>query len=271
MGRRRYSRKHDTLLFYSKSKDYCFRPQQEKSYNRGFKPYRFKGVKEYRDDVGWYTLVNMKDVWQIDMVGRTSAERTGYATQKPEALIRRIIESCTEEGDLCVDFFGGSGTMAAAAAKMNRRWISNDIGKLSTINSLKRMLGEKETFIYSDAEPETVRDNIDVDVLMEKIPGADMNRVVLELKGYKIGNYDNIPVSEKDIPLIKEVEKKDWLQLIDFFAVDFDFDGEVFRPGVCVYKEGNYIEPSIEKLAKESGSIAVKVTDIFGNSSLRII
>ncbi|MDR1573869.1 MAG: hypothetical protein LBS24_06125, partial [Clostridiales Family XIII bacterium] len=85
VSRRRFARKHDTLLFYAKTKDYRFKPQQEKSYNRGLKPYRFKGVKEYRDETGWYTLVNMKDVWQLDMVGRTSAERTGYATQKPEA------------------------------------------------------------------------------------------------------------------------------------------------------------------------------------------
>ena len=55
-------------------------------------------------------MVNMKDVWNIDMVGRTSRERTGYATQKPEHLIARMIECCTKEGDLCADFFCGDGT-----------------------------------------------------------------------------------------------------------------------------------------------------------------
>ena len=74
------NRLYDTLLFYSKTKQYYFKPQKEKSYNRGFKPYHFKGVEEFCDDTGWYTLVNMKDVWNIDMVGRTSAERTGYRT-----------------------------------------------------------------------------------------------------------------------------------------------------------------------------------------------
>ena len=88
---RYFARKHDVVLFYSKTKNYFFEVQKEKSYNRGLKPYHFKGVKEYKDEVGWYTLVNMKDVWQIDMVGRTSSERTGYATQKPEALLERIM------------------------------------------------------------------------------------------------------------------------------------------------------------------------------------
>ena len=89
-GKRHYARKHDTILVYSKTKDYYLAPPKEKSYNRGFKPYRFKGVKEYKDETGWYTMVTMKDIWNVDMVGRTSAERTGYATQKPEALLKRI-------------------------------------------------------------------------------------------------------------------------------------------------------------------------------------
>jgi len=124
---KRFSNKHDTLLFYAKDiKKYKFFPQEEKSYNRALKPYRFKGVKEYRDDYGWYTLVNMKDVWEIPMVGRTAAERTGYATQKPEALLERIIRACTEEGDVCLDPFGGSGTLAAVCARLGRGWISID-------------------------------------------------------------------------------------------------------------------------------------------------
>jgi len=129
---RRFSNKHDSLLFYAKSKKkYKFFPQEEKSYNRALKPYRFKGVKEYRDDYGWYTIVNMKDVWEIPMVGRTSNERTGYATQKPEALLERIVLACTEEGDICLDPFGGSGTLAAVCAAKGRRWVYIDENPLA--------------------------------------------------------------------------------------------------------------------------------------------
>ena len=107
-SKRSFARKHDTLLFYAKTGKYKFHPLKEKSYNRDFKPYRFKDVEEFQDEIGWYTMVNMKDVWSIDMVGRTSHERTGYATQKPEKLLERIVEACSDEGDLCADFFAGS-------------------------------------------------------------------------------------------------------------------------------------------------------------------
>jgi len=124
---RRFSNKHDTLLFYAKNKKkYKFFPQEEKSYNRALKPYRFKGVKEYRDEYGWYTIVNMKDVWEIPMVGRTAAERTGYATQKPEALLERIVLACTQKGDSCLDPFGGSGTLASVCAQNAREWVYID-------------------------------------------------------------------------------------------------------------------------------------------------
>ncbi|MDR0875544.1 MAG: site-specific DNA-methyltransferase [Clostridiales Family XIII bacterium] len=139
-SKRRFANKHDTLLYYAKNKNcYKFFPQKEKSYNRGLSPYRFKGVKEYQDDVGWYTVVNMKDVWEIPMVGRTAGERTGYATQKPEALLERIVLSCTEAGDLCIDPFCGSGTLAAVCEKHDRPWICIDESPLALEIAAERL------------------------------------------------------------------------------------------------------------------------------------
>ncbi len=83
--KRRFSRKHDALLWYAKGPDHYFAAPREKSYNRGRKPYRFAGVEEFEDENGWYTVVGMKDWWEMDMVGRTSHERTGYSTQKAAA------------------------------------------------------------------------------------------------------------------------------------------------------------------------------------------
>jgi hypothetical protein len=102
--------------------------------------------------MGWYTMVNMKDVWSIDMVGRTSSERTGYATQKPEKLMERIIASCTDEGDLCADFFAGSGTFGAVCAKMNRNWIMCDEGELSVAGQIHRAGGLDSEFIVEKAQ-----------------------------------------------------------------------------------------------------------------------
>ena len=136
-----FGRKHDTIHFFSKSKDFIFNVPKEKSYNRGFKPYRFKGVQEYEDEVGWYTLVNARDVWSIDMVGRSSSERVDYPTQKPESLIERIVCASTDEGDIIADFFCGSGTTAAVAEKLGRKWIVSDLGKFAVHTTRKRMIG----------------------------------------------------------------------------------------------------------------------------------
>lgn len=160
-AKRHFSRKHDTILFYGKTENYRFNePEKEKSYNRGLRPYHFKGVEEFQDDVGWYTLVNPRDVWQIDMVGRSSNERLNYATQKPEALLEKIIKSVTEPGDMCADFFCGSGTLAGTAAKLGRNFICADVGELAISNTVKRLLKHGDAFQlwradeYTDSSPE---------------------------------------------------------------------------------------------------------------------
>lgn len=147
-SKRYFARKHDNILVYGKTKKYYLKLPKEKSYNRGLKPYHFKGVEEFCDEIGWYTMVNMKDVWKIDMVGRTSGERTGYATQKPEALLCRIIEAASCEGDLVADFFCGSGTLAAAASKLGRKWICSDSGAVAIATCLKRFVGEEMKFDF---------------------------------------------------------------------------------------------------------------------------
>ncbi|MGY4648398.1 DNA methyltransferase [Mycobacterium sp. URHB0021] len=135
-----FSRKHDTIFLYAKdNKKRKFNTQKEKSYNRGFKPYRFKGVEEFQDDVGWYTMVNMVDVWQINMVGRTSSERLGYATQKPLKLVERIIEASSDAGDLVLDPFCGCGTSVDAAQRLNRRWIGIDVTYIAVDLIAKRL------------------------------------------------------------------------------------------------------------------------------------
>ncbi len=136
---RSFARKHDSILLYCKTKNYFFSPQKEKSYNREGRAYRFKGVEEFCDEGGWYTLVNRRDVFNIDMVGRSSAERTGYATQKPEALLELLIRSCCPEGGLVADFFAGSGTSGVAAAKNGRDFILCDEQE-EAVNIIKKRL-----------------------------------------------------------------------------------------------------------------------------------
>ena len=140
---RSFSRKHDNLLFFVRDRaKYRFNEQREKSYNRQFKRYNFKGVKEFQDGVGWYTLVGMKDYWNIDMVGRTSRERLGYPTQKPLKLYEQIIKASSNEGDTVLDPFCGCATTCVAAERLGRQWVGIDIWEKAHETVIKRLQRE---------------------------------------------------------------------------------------------------------------------------------
>lgn len=81
------------------------------------------------------------DVWEIPYENSMSKNRVNYPTQKPEALVERIIKSSSKEGDLVADFFVGSGTVAAVAEKLGRKWIAADLGKFAIHTTRKRMIG----------------------------------------------------------------------------------------------------------------------------------
>ena len=147
-----FSRKHDLIFWYSKSKNYLYNRQEEKSYNRNYKSYRFKGVKEYEDSEGrWYTIVGMKDYWEIDMVGRTSSERTGYPTQKPLTLYERIINATSNQGDVVVDPFAGCATTLIAAERLNRKWVGIDIWD-NAINAVQERLSQEKFMATESAD-----------------------------------------------------------------------------------------------------------------------
>lgn len=265
-SKRHFSRKHDTILVYSKTGKYKFFPLKEKSYNRQFKPYRFKGVKEYKDDIGWYTMVNMKDVWNIDMVGRTSSERTGYATQKPEQLLSSIIQSCTEEGDICADFFSGSGTLPAVAAEMNRRFIGCDMSKLAIESTINRLAKERKSFcVCNFGKEEKSKLNVEFDFSYKEIPGSDKIVLAIELKNVRSkGMMRNVERNSKDA--VKQILKDDPLKMISSWSIDFSYNGKVHRPEVIFTRNGNELQVIHEKIISGSKNISIKVVDIFGNA-----
>lgn len=238
-SKRHFSRKHDTLLFYSKTKNYYFKPQKEKSYNRGFKPYHFKGVEEFCDDNGWYTLVNMKDVWNIDMVGRTSSERTGYATQKPEALLERILESCSKEDDICADFFAGSGTLAAVADKMNRRFIICDGGDLAVSMCTERLAKMSTEFDVMSTSFETKQQIYGIEIDFDEKSGE-----------YCINAEKYINLSEQSTDAVK------------FWSVDTDYDGLAHKADSIHFRNKSGIE-CVEKI-KAGKNISIAFTGITG-------
>jgi adenine specific DNA methylase Mod len=267
-----FSRKHDTLLFYGKNPKPALTIPLEKSYNREYKPYRFKGVKEYKDDLGWYTMVNMKDVWQIDMVGRTSGERTGYATQKPEALIRRILESCTSEGDLCADFFCGAGTLAATAHKMNRRWIACDMGSLAVTATEKRLAKEQGAFALLVEKGLHIKGTGLLTLRGEfpETPFTDKILLRLSLEDYRL-HVEDLPLEDESKDVVDSILTSDPLQLIDYWSVDFDYDGMTHRPTMYFAKGKDKIETVCEKIHDRFTKVSLRICDVFGNSYFHVL
>ena len=99
----------------------------------------------YRDYLDNKPGILPRDWWDdIPFVNRAANERTDYATQKPEALLERIIKASSNEGDLVADFFCGSGTTAAVAEKLGRKWIVCDLGRFAVHTTRKRMIGVQQ-------------------------------------------------------------------------------------------------------------------------------
>jgi DNA modification methylase len=131
-----FPRSTDTVFWYVKNnKEYCFNPLSEKRESPAKQLMRKKvdgKAINARDEQGnlMYRVRDEKlidNVWRISMLQPADKkERIGYPTQKPEELLRRIIECCTKEGDIVLDPFVGGGTTVAVADKLNRRWIGID-------------------------------------------------------------------------------------------------------------------------------------------------
>ncbi len=138
--RKSYMRKHDNILFYSRTDNYRFNLEEIRV------PYAAGTLKQAEQGVlsfGRRTRVNPRgrppeDVWEIPIINSQARERLGYPTQKPLALLERIIKGSTGEGDLILDPFCGSGTTLEAAEKLGRRWVGIDQNNFGLFLARKR-------------------------------------------------------------------------------------------------------------------------------------
>lgn len=171
---RRFAHSHDQIMVYARGDGYTFNVQAggvseyRNRYERWLDPdntLRFGSVRGssdkllslrarkverqlgrplHQDDVLFDFNAEFKvpdDVFtDISIIKGNSAERTGFPTQKPEALLERIISAYSNEGDLVADFFIGSGTTAVAAERSGRRWVGCDFGKFGLQTTRKRLL-----------------------------------------------------------------------------------------------------------------------------------
>ena len=113
------------------------------SYEReGRLDYTGKGLVRYKYYLDEMPGLLIQSIWSdVNKIHHLADERIDYPTQKPEALIERIIKASSNEGDLVADFFCGSGTTAAVAEKLGRKWIVADLGKFAIHTTRKRMIG----------------------------------------------------------------------------------------------------------------------------------
>ena len=148
-----FANNHNVIFWYSKSSTYTANKvliPLAKTTKRDKRIWSSEEKKlvSARDESGnliyeEFTEKKADDVWDIGQSSTTkknSSEFIDYPTQKPEELLRRIILAASNEGDIVLDCFAGSGTVAAVAEKLNRRWILCDIGKLSHFTCQKRIL-----------------------------------------------------------------------------------------------------------------------------------
>ena len=148
-GMRQYNRKHNTIYWYSKSKenwifeDSTIRIAHHEKTSDNFKP----GLEGSGFRADTYKLPEGKipeSWWEMAIASRfpiDGIKRIGYPTEKPWALLERIIKGSSKPGDLIADFFSGSGTTAAVAEKLGRKWIATDLGKFAIHTTRKRMIG----------------------------------------------------------------------------------------------------------------------------------
>lgn len=158
-GKNQFARKHDVLLFYtkspntgSKSNQHIFNVLKERSYLTSSRP-GFSTIQDqiHKDkDDRLYTLANMRDVWNINAIGRSSRERLSYPTQKPLALMETILKASTNPGDLVLDPFCGCGTTLHAAEALGRRWIGIDISRFSAGLVRDRLMYNFEGLLESE-------------------------------------------------------------------------------------------------------------------------
>ncbi|MBE5776078.1 MAG: site-specific DNA-methyltransferase [Clostridiales bacterium] len=256
---KRFSRKHDTILFYQKSKKLYFNIQavpvsrtenrqnhmkrQVDENGRAYRTIKSGGkTYTYYDDAPVYP----GDVWtDVSHLQQKDPQRTGYDTQKPVALLKRIISCTTQPGDLVADLCCGSGTTLAAAMELDRQYLGMDLSRSAITVSRKRLTDSALTvdwpFGASGAQLEA-----------EMIPG--------------IGFYDVKLISY--IPPQGEDAAAPGLDAVDQWAVGFVKDGVFYAQDLSSrLKKLPRLNDTL-LLPQLRGTPAIMTVDVWGNSAV---
>ncbi|UCF62486.1 MAG: hypothetical protein JSV37_07240 [Anaerolineaceae bacterium] len=251
--RRAFKRKHDTILVYTKSKDYTFNADAVRV------AYDPSTVKTFSSSpkAGFGKVPDLErgkvpeDWWYFPVVARLHKERTGYPTQKPEALMERIILASSNPGDIVADFFCGSGTTAVVADRLDRQWIACDNSPLAIQTIYRRLLLENFERPFTIWRSE------------EDMQYAIKPQITVSQSG------SSIHVALDDI-LSQESESEPFPADLNMWEVDWDFDGDVFRShsqAVRMWREEE-IDTQMEHTYQQPGDYTLGVRAFDNRGSL---
>ena len=227
-----FNRKHDTILAYVKGDSYTFNADAVRE------PYHQNTVKTFTSSrkAGFGKIPNLargkvpEDWWYFPVVARLHKERTGYPTQKPEALLDRIILASSNKGDIVADFFCGSGTTPFVASRHGRTFIACDESFRSIHTTRKRLAGQEACF----------------SVERESIPATPPKP-------------QNTKARIKNGQLILETKLN-----LDYWEADPDWDGITFRSAAqaCRPTRSDDIPSSLK--IKTGGNICIRLVTVAG-------
>jgi len=201
-----FNRKHDTILSYTKSDKYTFNVDDVRE------PYNPNTVKTFQSSpkAGFGKVPDLErgkvpeDWWYFPVVARLHNERTGYPTQKPEALLERIVLASSNPGEIVADFFCGSGTSAVVAARLGRRFIASDAQWRAIQTTRNRLVQIPGSVTALEQEARA------------RAPGGDSDL------------RDLITIQrEIEHPIIRIDESL--LEELDYWEVDPSWDGDIFQ------------------------------------------
>ena len=243
-----FNRKHDTILVYTKSDEYTFNVDAVRT------PYDESTLKTFAASpkAGFGKVPDLErgkvpeDWWYFPVVARLHNERTGYSTQKPEALLERIIRASSNPGDLVADFFCGSGTTLLAATRLGRRFIGCDVTFRAVHTARARLVrADGEAFqiqMTADAHQATVE--------------GDRSAVICRLPS-KVICLD---------PAI--------LPSLDYWEVDSAWDGEIFHSAAQAARPRKDTPIAVELPLLQSQTalpICVRLVDVTGHQTQVVI
>ncbi len=216
-----------------------------------------------------YTDRKADDVWSIGqsaVTKRRSGEYLGYPTQKPIVLLERLLLATSNPGDLVLDPFAGSGTTAAAAQRLGRRWISCDRNPISIQTTAIRLRAELESEKPPEPPAQTSFSVVAIGDQADPAPPPGDVQVETRTEGSTL-EMQVVAFSTPNLHTLLEGEvPEDWRRLVECIQVDPAFDGEVFRPTICDRpSKTRDLVSGTYRVDANTSQVALRLTDVAGN------